>query len=148
MAITVRLLPSDARDVDYGTFEQLLLLASLPVPDLMESGRFFAIEDDRGLVGFGGLEGEVPDQMIRSVAVAPGLRHRGFGHAIVPRLIEQARTEGAERLWLLTTSAQEFFEDLGWKVVDRQDAPEVVSRTRLFCELCLPEAALMLRVLG
>lgn len=148
MNLTLSPLRRDRTDIDYATFVQLLMLADLPTEDLMEAGRFFAVEDERGLVGYGGLEGSGPDQLIRSIAVAPGLRHRGFGHALTKQFVRQAKADGAERLWLLTTSAQAFFADLGWAVVDQEEAPEVVRGSRLFCEFCPPSAVLMLRRLA
>lgn len=148
MSMTLTSLPRDQFNLDVTTFQQLLLLANLPTDDLLETGRFFVLEDKRGLVGFGGLEGTGPDQLLRSVAVAPGLRHRGFGAVATERLAEQARVDGARRLWLLTTSAEEYFARLGWVRADRASAPEIVQNSRMYHEFCPPEAVLMMRPLA
>lgn len=147
-SMTLTSLPRDHSNLDVTAFEQLLLLANLPADDLLEAGRFFVLEDARGLVGFGGLEGMGPDQLLRSVAVAPGLRHRGFGAMATERLAEQARVDGARRLWLLTTSAEDYFGRLGWTRVDRAGAPGTVQNSRMYREFCPLEAVLMMRPLA
>jgi amino-acid N-acetyltransferase len=112
----------------------------LPTFDLQGGGRFFAVEDERSLIGFGGLEGSGPDQLIRSVVVAPGLRHHRIGPALVKQLVEQAKAEGVERLWLLTTEADEFLADLGWVPAERESASDVTSG-----DMVSPEPELSLR---
>ena len=97
---------------------------------------------------FGGLEGSGPDQLIRSVVVTSSVRQRGFGRRIVEALAGQARTDGAKRLWLLTTSADGFFADLGWTIVERGKAPEPVRATPQFAGLCPASAVLMCRQLA
>jgi amino-acid N-acetyltransferase len=102
--------PVTPRDPDWQVFSDLLALASLPQPE--EGGRSFAVEDDRGLLGFGAIEGGGSDQLLRSVVLVPSLRRRGLGHALVSQLVGQARADGAARLWLLTTGAERWFARL------------------------------------
>jgi N-acetylglutamate synthase-like GNAT family acetyltransferase len=138
--------PVAPRDPDWRTFSELLALASLPQPG--EDGRSFAVEDERGLLGFGALEGEGPDQLLRSVVLVPSLRRRGLGHALVSRLVGQARTDGAERLWLLATGAERWFARLGWSPVPRAGAPEAIRRLGQLQGVCPASAALMVRALA
>ena len=56
---------------------------------------------------------------LASLFVAPDHRGRGVGHALVARVIEDARTIGADRLHLLTTDAERFYTRLGFQVLDR-----------------------------
>jgi amino-acid N-acetyltransferase len=145
-ALTLR--PLNASNEVWSTFVSLLALADMPTSDLSAGGRFFAVEDDMGLVGFGGLEGSGADQLLRSVVVAPGLRRRGMGPIVVQRLVEQAQREGADRLWLLTTQADRFFASLGWATVTRNVAPASVQTSRLYSEICPATAVLMVRSLA
>jgi len=61
-------------------------------------------------------------------------------------LIERARSSGAERLWLLTTGAGDFFARLGWVVADRDTAPIAIRASDQFTTLCPASAMLMMRV--
>jgi amino-acid N-acetyltransferase len=143
MTPTLRPLRPDT--MDYAALVGTLTIAGLPTGDLEGSARHFALDDDRQLVGFGGLEGDGPDQMIRSIVVPLWLRGRGFGQAVVEGLVQQARSDGAERLWLLTTSADAFFSGLSWRATDRAHAPESVRASRQFAEECPSSAVLMCR---
>jgi amino-acid N-acetyltransferase len=130
---------------DWLTFVSLLNLAELPVPEADEIARFLAVEDEMGLIGFGGLEGSGPDQLLRSVVTASGVRRRGLGKVLVRQLVEEARSQGAERLWLLTSKANSFFAKLGWSEEPRDKAPELVRMSRRYTEICPATAALMVR---
>jgi|SRR5579883_1990187 len=127
-------------------FAVVLQEAGLPTDDLDGASRFFVLSSDAE--AFGGLEGSGPDQLIRSVVVSRSSRGRGLGGQIVEALVSQARTDGVERLWLLTTSADRFFADLGWTVAERAAAPEAVRATRQFAGLCPASAVLMCRRLA
>jgi N-acetylglutamate synthase-like GNAT family acetyltransferase len=146
MALAFRPLPRDS--IDYAAFVGALTIAGLPTDDLEDGGRYYALDNDRQLVGFGGLEGSGPDQMIRSVVIPLWLRGRGYGQAVVNGLIRQAVEDGVERLWLLTTSADPFFARLGWQKADRASAPEAVRSSRQFSGLCPASAVLMCRRLA
>jgi amino-acid N-acetyltransferase len=141
MALAFRPLRRDS--IDYAAFVGALTIASLPTDDLEEGGRFYALDDDRQLVGFGGLEGSGPDQLIRSVVIPLWLRGRGYGQAVVDGLVRQAGTDGVERLWLLTTSTDAFFARRGWQTADRTSAPEKIRGSRQFSGLCPGSAVLM-----
>jgi amino-acid N-acetyltransferase len=138
----------DVTSDEWLTFVSLWTLADLPVLDRTEGGRFFVVEDEMGLVRVGGIEGSGPDQLLRSVVVTPGVRRRGMGPSVVQRLVDQARRDGAERLWLLTTDANHFFAGLGWTEVPRDHASEAVRASRLYGEICPATAALMMRPLS
>jgi GNAT superfamily N-acetyltransferase len=117
--------------------------ADLPVVDLDRPGRrFFRWEDD---AAFGGLEGDGHDVLLRSVVVAE--RGTGIGTRLVQALAEQARRDGALRLWLLTTSAEAFFARRGFHRIDRAEAPAAIQATAEFRGLCPASAVLMMRAL-
>ena len=119
----------------------------LPVDDLAEPGRnFLAYRTlDGQLVGFAGYELLGADVLIRSVVVSPELRRARIGRNIVPLLLFRAHEAGAKRAWLLTTSASDFFARLGFKPVERADAPTAILATRQASSLCPASAILMRR---
>lgn len=122
--------------------------SQLPTDDLQGQARIYAFDEPTGPAAFGGLGGVGPDQFIRSVVVPDGNRGQGHGRHIVEALSDQARADGAERVWLLTTTAEPFFASLGWTAVDRGQAPDAVRSSRQFSELCPSSAVLMCRRLA
>lgn len=119
----------------------------LPVDDLAEPGRiFFAYRTlDGQLVGFAGYELLGADALIRSVVVSPDLRRARIGRNIVPLLLFRAHEAGAKRAWLLTASASDFFSRLGFKPMERAEAPTAILATRQASSLCPASAILMSR---
>lgn len=145
---TLAVRPLQPEDRDYPAFVKALAAARLPTDDLGEDGRFFALHVGREeALAYGGLAGSGPDRMIRSVVVPEGARGRGQGRLMVRLLEEQALHDGAERLWLLTTSAAPFFAGLGWTVADRSEAPTSIRDSRQFRGLCPSSAVLMCKTL-
>ncbi len=121
--------------------------ASLPSADLADPGRlFFRIEVD-SLVGYGGLEGEGPDRLLRSIVILADRRGHGLGRALVAILERQARNLGVERLHLLTTTAAPFFRAIGYADADRGAAPPAVAASREFAALCPASAAYLVKAL-
>ena len=81
--------------------------------------------------------------LLRSVAVAPELRGRGVAKGLVSAVEERASTLGLRRLWLLTTTAPDFFRRLGYVDTLRAQAPAAVQQSGEFKSLC-PASAICL----
>lgn len=121
--------------------------ASLPSADLADPGRlFFRFEAD-SLVGYGGLEGEGADRLLRSIVILADRRGHGLGRALVATLERQARDFGVERLHLLTTTAAPFFRAIGYADADRGTAPSAVAASREFTALCPASAAYLAKAI-
>ncbi|MCU6453418.1 arsenic resistance N-acetyltransferase ArsN2 [Sphingomonas sp. A2-49] len=121
--------------------------ANLPSADLADPGRlFFRFEAD-SLVGYGGLEGEGADRLLRSIVILADRRGHGVGRTLVTTLEQQARNRGVERLHLLTTTAASFFRALGYTDADRGAAPRAVAAPREFTALCPASAAYLVKAL-
>jgi amino-acid N-acetyltransferase len=124
--------------------------AGLPADDVSEPGVHFwrfSFADDIP-AGFGALEPHGADALLRSVAVLPPLRGRGFGQAIVRALEAEAIMFKCDALYLLTTNAQPFFEKLGYAAVERGAVPSAIRATAQFASLCPDTAAVMAKRLG
>lgn len=126
---------------------RLLGEARLPVADL--AGRsmddFFGCGAARAPQGVVGIELKGEDALLRSLVVEPAARGRGCASALVARAERHARERGARRIYLLTTSAADFFSHLGYKRVDRHEAPESIRETSEFSLLCPVSSVLMLK---
>jgi amino-acid N-acetyltransferase len=126
-----------------------LLSEGLPVEDLGRAPiAFFVARTATGAaVGWGGLEIYGQDALLRSVVVNPVLRSLGAGRAIVEALVGEARARGLERLWLLTQSAQAFFEKLGFEPVSRASAPALIASSEEFDVLSEEDATCMTKAI-
>ncbi|MGU3457380.1 arsenic resistance N-acetyltransferase ArsN2 [Brevundimonas sp. M1A4_2e] len=143
MAFNAMELPEPTPDLIAG-----LEAAGLPTDDLHEAGRrFYRFEDDRGLIGYGGMEHAGPAILIRSIAVIDGRRNAGLGAEILSWLEAEASQLQATALYLLTTSATAFFQRHGYVVLPRSAAPPAIAASRQFSTLCPASAAFMFKEL-
>jgi amino-acid N-acetyltransferase len=143
-SVTLRLEQAD--DLEY--VEQLLAENGLPAGDVRSKPDcFFVAVQDGERVGVGGIEQYGTAGLLRSVAVEESRRGEGFGTAICDRLEERARADGTEQLWLLTTTAAEFFNARGYEEAAREEAPEEIRNTTEFSDLCPDSAACLRRTL-
>ena len=125
---------------------ELLAAEQLPTDDLADTtAEFLAFDDAPGArIGFAGLEmlGEVA--LLRSLVILPGARGRGHGAAIVREMIAMAATRGVKELFILTTTAAPFFAKLGFRPIERRQAPASIASTPEFATLC-PASAIIMR---
>jgi N-acetylglutamate synthase-like GNAT family acetyltransferase len=120
--------------------------AGLPTGDLTEPDRrFFRFEDDGGIIGYGGIEGNGPDRLLRSLIVKPERRGAGLGAAVLGTIERVATDEGVAALYLLTTTAEPFFRRHGYETAERSTAPDTVAGSAEFRTLCPASAALLFK---
>jgi N-acetylglutamate synthase-like GNAT family acetyltransferase len=142
-------MPLDIREISGGSLHGLIpLLASegLPTEDVAEpERRFFAFLDAGGAtLGYGGLERAEGDMLLRSVVTRPMCRGAGHGRAITEWLIGEAARSGARDLYLLTTTARDYFAKLGFETIERTSVPPAIAICREFSLLC-PVTAITMR---
>lgn len=122
--------------------------AKLPIDDLEEEGRqFFAFSLDGEVVGYGGMERCGQDALLRSVTVLPEHRGRGIGSRLPPLMFGHDYRFAMRSVFLFTETAVPFFERLGFKRIDRAQAPAEILKTRQASSLCPASATLMQLVL-
>jgi len=137
-----------AQPADRDAIAALLVACELPHEDIAAHLQHFIVARDGGrLVGVIGLEVHGGDGLVRSLAVAGDRRGEGIARRLYASLIGSARHLGLERLYLLTTSAQGFFEMLGFRTVPRASVPDVIRATEEFRALCPSTATCMTRPL-
>lgn len=131
----------------FDQFLTWLTAADLPVKDLAdEEPRYFVLRSEAGQpIGFGGLSGYGSDLLLRSLVVDPEQRDHGAGARLVSALESIARDSGAERLWLLTSNAGDWFEANGWRKTARSEAPATIAESGQFRSVCPPDAMLLTR---
>lgn len=123
--------------------------AKLPIADIAEPGRrFFRVSHAGTIIGFAGIEGDGPDQLLRSFVVVAEHRSLGLGSAMLALIEQEARAGAVMRLHLLTTSAAPFFAKHGYAAADRATAPSTIAKSREFAGICPASAAYLSKPLG
>ena len=121
----------------------LLQENSLPVSDLDEGKQLFALIHNNEICGTGGLEFYNSCALLRSVSVRKDLQGKGFGKYINRELERISKQRGVDHLYLLTTTAKDFFEKEGYQVMKRDEAPGPIKNTSEFSTVCASTAVLM-----
>ena len=145
----VKLIPHPLRAGERGALMAALARAKLPTADVEAPGRlFWRFETtDEVPVGFGGLEVHGDDALLRSLVTLPPVRGRGIGSAMVAALEFEARLHECRNLWLITNTAAEFYERLGYARCDRAVVPPAIAATGEFAELCPANADVLMKKL-
>lgn len=135
---------------DEEALEQLLEGAELPLDDLTKElmEDFLIAHDAHGVVGAAGIEHYDDVALLRSVVVREDLRGTGLGKRLVEAVEEGARQAGVRELYLLTTTAADFFAAQGYQPVARESAPAAIKATRQFSGLCPGSSAFMMKNLA
>ena len=128
---------------------RVLQAVSLPVEDLTDGHmeHFFYVGAASAPSGLVGLELCGSAALLRSLVVDPGVRGTGMGRRLVEKAEAHARARGARAMFLLTTTAEEFFRRLGYANAERASAPAEIRATREFASVCPASSAFMTKIL-
>lgn len=126
------------------TIEKILQKENLPYQDVnAENIQFFMAFNDADFVGIVGLENYSNVALLRSMVVFDKFRNKGYGCKIVNQILEEATAKGIKEIFILTTTAKDFFEHLGFEVIERKDVPNDIKSTTEFTSLCPASATCM-----
>ncbi|MGO9946363.1 MAG: GNAT family N-acetyltransferase [Steroidobacteraceae bacterium] len=95
----------------------LLQAQGLPVSDITDGHleHFFFAGSDGSPTGLVGLEIYGSDALLRSLVVADSARTQGVGSALVQHAEDYAVSNNVATMYLLTTTAESFFERRGYR---------------------------------
>lgn len=131
---------------DLAAVERLLAASGLPLDGVRDAlSTFVVAEAGHDIVGVAGLELCCDNALLRSVAVADDWREKGLGRALVSRVISDAESRGIHALYLLTTTAERYFPNFGFRRITRDEVPDDVKATQEFQSACPASATVMCR---
>lgn len=123
---------------------ELLEDNDLPFEDIdFSKTLFFVAEYNSSFAGVIGLEVYGGHALLRSLAVNRKLRGKTIGHELVNYLLLFCKKEWIDEVFLLTTSAEGFFESLGFNVIDRDSVPEAIKQASEFRYICPTTSTVM-----
>lgn len=136
-----------ATSADLEAVAHLLQSAGLPTDGLEEQfGEGYAIAECDGVpVGAVGIEIYDGAGLLRSAVVDPAWRGRGVGDALTRNRLAWASARALTEVWLLTTTAADYFPRFGFARADRAEAPPAMQRSREFADAC-PASAVAMRL--
>lgn len=135
---------NDARPEEKELVISLLKEADLLTEDLPEGlSNFLLAKEGEVLVGVAGLELFGSVGLLRSVAVSPAHQGQGIAGRILEQLLASSDRQNLQAVYLITTTADHYFDRYGFSVVDRQQVPEQIQLTRQFSSLCPSSAVVM-----
>ena len=131
---------------DLTAVRQLLAANSLPVDGVEENFPGFIVAEEKGaIVGAIGIERYGPAALLRSAVVSRELRGTGLGSRLVEEILARASAQGIRDIYLLTTTADEYFPRFGFGRAARVNVPESVKVSREFQGACPDTAVVMKR---
>ncbi len=133
-----------AAGTDLVAIHALLTESNLPADGVGDAlaGFVVAYADGR-IVGVAGVEAAGTYGLLRSTAVAPAWRGRGVARRLVERLTSDASALGLRALYLLTTTAERYFQTIGFTTRARDSVPDAIRATAEFSRVCPVSATVM-----
>jgi amino-acid N-acetyltransferase len=133
-----------ARPEDLDGVLGLLTENRLPLDGLREhlATTLVARQDGR-IVGSAALEMYPGGALLRSVAVAPTLQRQRLGRDLTDAAIRLAEARRVPAIYLLTTTADQYFPKFGFERIARSDVPADVQTSVEFTSACPSSATVM-----
>jgi amino-acid N-acetyltransferase len=138
--------PLRAADVD--AIYSLLREHHLPVAGLAEHLATTLVAREEGrILGSAALELYDHDALLRSVAVVGDRRGQQIGRELTSTALQLAKKNGVTAVYLLTTTAEQYFPKFGFERIDRADVPSAVQSSIEFTSACPSSAMVMRKIL-
>lgn len=136
-----------ATAADLGAIEALLRSYDLPTTGVAEALSDFLVAETQGrVIAVVGMEYRGAYGLLRSTAVEPAWRGRHIARKLVESAIDKAESRGVRALYLLTTTAEQWFPRFGFVRIERGALPDEIKATDEFRSACPASATAMERV--
>lgn len=123
--------PASGGDLD--GIKRLLIGSLLPSRDVGRSNQRFIVASDGGrLIGCAGLQVAGQDGLVRSMAVHWTRRNAGLGSRLHRRLLFEAALAGVRTLYVVTTTAEDFFAGHGFERIAASAVPPELQASEEF----------------
>jgi amino-acid N-acetyltransferase len=125
----------------------MLVAEGLPASDLTQAHleSFFFTGIDSAPSALVGLEIYGETALLRSLVVSAAARSQGLGSALLLHAEAYAAAHQVSSIYLLTTTAEPYFERRGYRCLDRARAPFAIQSTCEFASLCPASSAFMIK---
>ena len=129
---------------DLAKVETLLSQSHLPLDGVADCiDNFIVAEAGGSIVGSIGMETHEGVGLLRSAAVSKPLQGRGIGRRLVEELIADAKGQGISAMYLLTTTAEDYFPSFGFEKIERDKVPSALEASPELQGACPASAIVM-----
>jgi amino-acid N-acetyltransferase len=133
---------------DSAVILDLLRQNRLPLDGLTDHLATTVVAREGGrIVGSAALEMYGEHSLLRSVAISPAFQSRGLGRALTEAALGMARDRHVRAVYLLTTTAEQFFPKFGFTRISRELVPDTVQTSVEFTSACPSTATVMMKTL-
>jgi arsenate reductase (thioredoxin) len=140
-----KLVTQQAQAADLVAIIGLLQESNLPVEDVNHGQQqFWIIKDGDNMAGVIGIEQYGTYGLLRSLATNAAYRNRGIAAILVEGLFEFAKQQSLSSIYLLTETAEKYFEMKGFIKIERGDVPGEIKASKEFSHLC-PSTAIVMK---
>jgi amino-acid N-acetyltransferase len=126
---------------------RLLESCGLPSADLNPGTQLFVVEVHDEVVGTVAVEYDYDTALLRSLSVSEEKRSSGVGAKLIAFIEDYVQKQGVQTIYLLTTTAADFFSKRGYKIIDRNRVPEFIKNTSEYSVICSSSSTVMKKVL-
>lgn len=138
-----------ATEAQRAAINALLKAEHLPADDLPAAlDHFLVVEQEGEVIGAIGLEPYGTAGLLRSMVVDKASRGNGLATALVTELERYAAALGLDTMYLLTETADQYFEKKGYVRIDRTEVPEALKASSEFSHVCPASARVMRKALS
>jgi amino-acid N-acetyltransferase len=121
----------------------LLRKNNLPTEDINAGTQLFVVEQNDRVLATVAVEYDYHDALLRSLSVSEEKRNSGVGQQLVDFIENYVKKQGVETVFLLTTTAANFFLKRGYAILDRSNVPEFIKNTKEYSVICASSSTLM-----
>lgn len=144
--MTDKLILKKVENKDLSVIKDILEKNDLVYEDIENKNIELFLAYKNGLfVGIIGLEQYDNIGLLRSLVVLEEYRDKGYGKEICSGLLNYAKDKKIKEVYLLTTTAKNFFEKINFKVIERKDVPDEIKNTTEFSRFC-PDSAICMKM--
>jgi amino-acid N-acetyltransferase len=126
--------------------QEMLKSEKLCYNDISDDGvKLYGVSIKHVHVGYFGFEQFGENALFRSMLVQPDARKRGYGTMIWKEAKKTLKEQGVNSVYLLTNTAEDFFDKQGFAVIERKSVPESIANTTEFREFC-PDSSICMKI--
>jgi amino-acid N-acetyltransferase len=121
----------------------LLKKNNLPTEDIDAGTQLFVVEESDKVIATVAVEYDYDNALLRSLSVSQEKRKSGIGAELVSFIEDYVQKQGVQNIFLLTTTAADFFSKRGYKTIDRSNVPDFIKNTKEYSVICASSSTLM-----
>lgn len=123
---------------------ELLEENNLPSSDIsLKTQQFWKYQPNEKLQALAGIEAYGENAVFRSFVAHEDIRGTGIAYKLYIHLLQEAKKQGITKLFLLTTTAKDWFLKQKWTIIERNSVPIQIAKSEEFKSICPASATCM-----